>query len=185
MLLTVKTNCTNTCVALFALCCSFLGTSTAIGEIEKADEFAKAAQNYEAAAMARSETGEALLTIARELRKKEASDERERRSNLRTAGTYERQAGELFFAACKSFDKATGAWAKALANSGKTAGISKSEELAAAVKCSREAARDTCRRAAESYEYSAEAFSDIDPGQMAISSEKAAEIREDLAARVQ
>jgi hypothetical protein len=171
--------------AILVLLYSLFAAPFALAESEKGDELANAARNYEAAALARSETGETMLTIAREIRKKQPGTEKERLANLKTAGTYERQAGDLFLAACKSLDKATGAWSRALANYGKDASVSKSEELASAVKGSREAARDTCKRSAEAYEYSAEAFSQIDPGQMAISCEKAAEMREDLAARIQ
>ena len=51
---------------------------TDASRVQKADQYARAASNYEAASGARVETAEALLTLSRELRKKEYTDERAR-----------------------------------------------------------------------------------------------------------
>jgi hypothetical protein len=151
---------------------------------QKADQYARAAANYEAASAARCETAEALLTLSREIRKKEHADERARDSNLRKAGHYERQAGELLNAACLGYDKAAGAWTKASREYKAAGDQPKAELMASGAALARESGTAACERSAEAYEYSAEAFSDINSGQMAVSAEEAARMREALARRL-
>lgn len=149
-----------------------------------AEEFVKAAQNYEAAAKARFNTAEALLAIAREQRSLDHADEAERISHVRKAGHLERQAGELFFAASQGYDRASAVWAKAAAEYKSAGKPEKSSEMMKISSSISDVATLACKRAAEAYEYSAEAFSGIDAGQMAESSDSAANMREALARRL-
>lgn len=151
----------------------------------KAEELIKAAQNYQVAAEARAETAEALLSLAREYRLMAHANETERKSRLKTAGNQERQAANLLVAVCSGHDKAASALRKASAE------YSKASSPARAAEATRDATEATsmgtfaCRRAAEAYEFASEAFSAIDLKQMAAASEKAAQMRENLASRIE
>lgn len=151
---------------------------------KRADELGRAARNYEVAADARAQTAEALLTLSRELRKKAHEDEKARTENLRKAGFYERQAGQLFFAACLGYEKAAAAWTRAAREHKQQKDQAGTELMKTAAEAATEGGTEACKRAAEAYEYSAEAFSDIDAGQMATSAEAAAKMRENLALRI-
>lgn len=171
-----------TCLVLAIGLSAFAGNDAV--KSEKAEQYTRAASNYEAASKARVETAEALLTLSRELRKQEHANEKALSASLRKAGYYERQAGELLYAACLGYDRAAAAWAKAAKESGSGDGQTGSELLRSAATAARDAGTAACERSAEAYECSAEAFSDVNSGQMAISAEEAARMREALARRI-
>jgi hypothetical protein len=152
---------------------------------KKAEELIKAAQNYQVASEARTDTAEALLSLAREYRLMEYANETERQSRLKTAGNQERQAANLLVAACSGHDKTASALRKAAAEYSKASSPARAEEATRDAKAATSRGTAACRRAAEAYEFSSEAFSTIDLGQMAASSEKAAQMREKLASRIE
>jgi len=161
---------------------SILAADNAEGK--RAEEFAKAAQNYEVAANARVETADILLEFARELRSQEHADETERRKNMKSAGLRELQAGNLLASALSGYDKAAQAWTRAGSAYKKAGNQEKGNEMKSAFKIAQEAGTAACQVSAESFEFSAEAFSTIDLSRMAGSSDKAASMRERLANRI-
>ena len=151
---------------------------------KKAEEFVKAAKNYQVAANARVETADALLEIAKEYRRKESADDAQRHVNVKNAGLQEMRAGNLLTSAMSGYDKAAATWLRAASVHKKAGNSERSNELTASSTLARVAGTVACRTAAEAFEFSSEAFSSIDLTRMASSSDKAAQMRERLANRI-
>jgi len=150
----------------------------------RADQLVKAAQNYLSAADIRFAGAKALLSTSREYRKQEYATEKERTSNMKTAGHKEIEAGNLFVAACGGYDKAAEVLSRASGEYKKAGNTEQADELASLAQSTRAIATHACELSAESYEASAEAFSSVDNNQMAASNEKAARMRETLSGRL-
>jgi hypothetical protein len=150
---------------------------------KKAEEFVRAAQNYQVAANARVETADALLEIAKEYRRKESADDAQRKVNVKNAGLQELRVGNLLTSAMSGYDKAATTWLRAASVHKKAGNSERSTELTAAAALASETGTAACQAAAEAFEFSAEAFSSIDLSKVASSSDKAAQMRERLANR--
>ena len=146
-----------------------------------------AAIDRDAAAETQEVEASALLQKATELRRAAFLYAEERVVNMSRAGALEAQAGDLFGRAFNNYDKSSANWNKAVSEykrrdlGEKRADAAERYELAVA------RALGACQMAAESYEHAAEAY-DADnarqPAACAAASEKAAEWREKLAARL-
>lgn len=180
----VKTYPTIALTACIFLAPAVLCAADVVTSAPKADALVRAAQNYELASEAREETAESLLSIAREYRRTIVANESDRLKNMALAANEERKAGDLLLAAMQGYDKASAAWANASRELRIAGSKERSSELVSASAAATRLGTKACRRAAEAFEYSAEAFSVVDLVQMAVSSEKAAQLRELLASRI-
>lgn len=150
----------------------------------KADQLVKAAQNYLSAADIRFEDAKSFLSASREFRKKEYATDKQRNSNIKTAGHKEVTAGNLFASAIGGYDKAAEVLSRAAAEYKKAGNTEQADELRKLAESTRAIATSACELSAQAYEASAEAFSSIDQSAMAASNEKAARMREALSSRI-
>lgn len=168
-------------IALFL----FVGVSTGQGGDSRHSPWELAAQNWEAAARARSDHALHLLSQADEQRESQpVGNDKMRRMHFDRIGKIEISAGGLFSGARNNFGKAAADWEQAVKFYKKTDTEALLREASLNRDDAKSSARHACHLAAQSYERAAQAYS-LGKGDNLIlsasASEKAALCREIIA----
>ena len=166
--------------------------------LARAEEWQRAAENRETAAITQQAQAEEMILVAQELRKKEYGSEKERKKNWKMAGDKEREAGDCQGKAFANFDLAAGNWLN-VANELEKVKTNKDlrgiehkgfEDKGKNARLMNKLAKDNgtaaLRKAADAFELAAEAYgaSNVnDAGMEAMARERAATFREMLARR--
>ena len=158
------------------------GNENSTSDADRAEQWERAAINYEWAAMAQQDAAQTMLSESTLLRDAVYEEQAEYTRNLLAAASRESRAAGLEVAAGSSFDRAAKCW-KRVSDKSKinTSQINQSNQMA---KIAKQKATIAYKRAAEIYELSAQAYSiSGQPLQQAALSKKAAAMRELLAQR--
>ena len=159
----------------------------------RAEEWVRAAENRESAAITQQAQSETQLMAAQALRKKEFKNEKERIKNFKQAGDTERDAGNLQAKAAVNFDLAAANWLSAAKEYGKLNNVGDPQLMADKVKnatimhkLALNNGTFSLQKTAQAYELAAEAYGAAnanDPGWESWDREMAAVYRETLARR--